>query len=138
MIRLLNYDDKVRYLSLLKTFRDVNTDMTDIEFRNIYDKINCNSKIFVIEINKIIIGTVTVLFEQKFINNNALYAHIEDVVILPVERGKGIGKMLIDYVIQICKDYSVKKIVLNCSEELQNFYSKNDFINDGICMVMKC
>ena len=134
MIRLLNYDDKDRYLSLLATFRKVNITMTDLEFRNIYDKININSKIFIVVIDDVIVGSATVLFEQKFINNNALYAHIEDVVILPKARGNGVCKNLINYIVEICKDYGVKKIVLNCDERLEQLYGKCNFTKNGTSM----
>ena len=137
MIRLLRHVDKEQYLSLLSTFRPVTIDMSDVEFKTIFDLIDCHSKIYICEISDLIVGTITILFEQKFINNNALYAHIEDVVVLPEYKGHGIGKMLVEYVVKVCKDYNVKKIVLNCDENLRNFYGKNNFIVDGISMIIK-
>ena len=136
MFRLLTYNDKQEYLSLVNTFRPVAT-MTDLEFKNIFDKIMINSEIYVYDDDDGIMATCTVLFEQKFIHNNAIYAHIEDVIVNPSIQGKGIGKLLINHIIQVCKNKSVKKIVLNCDEQLESFYGKNNFIKIGSSMAIK-
>ena len=60
----------------------------------IVGNIDLNHQIFVIE-NKDtnhIIGTLTILIEQKVIHNMGKVGHIEDVVIDNKYRGRGLGK----------------------------------------------
>lgn len=137
MLRLLHLDDKEQYLELLNTFRPVNINMTDEEFETMYIKVFRTNEIYVYEHEEILVGTVSLIIEQKFINNCAVYAHIEDVVINPAYRGKGIGQKMIDTVITHCREAGIYKIILNCNEELKKFYSKNDFNDVGIQMAIK-
>ena len=131
MIRQLICEDKAQYLSLINS---ANVEMTDDEFKLIYDRIRFTSKIYVYIENNIILGCATVLFEQKFINNNAIYAHIEDVLVKLEHRGKGIGKKMISYIVDICEIYNVKKIILNCGEIMESFYAANGFVKSEISM----
>jgi GNAT superfamily N-acetyltransferase len=74
-----------------------------------------------------IIGSITVLIEQKYINNFAKYAHIEDVFVDKEFRHMKIGSELIKEALKYCKDINVFKASLNCSDTLEKFYSMNNF-----------
>jgi len=56
--------------------------------------------IWIMEDNGKIIATGTILYERKFIHNNGLVGHIEDVCVKESYRNLGIGKQLIQYLIQ--------------------------------------
>ena len=77
--------------------------------------------------NQQIIGSITILLEHKFINNSAIYAHIEDVYVDETYRHKKIGKELVNKAVEYCKNNGVFKISLNCNENLKQFYSLNNF-----------
>lgn len=131
--RKLEKNDYKDYLRLMNDFRPTNLDVTQDYFDKIYESIMYNSnnsgnnnKIIVCEYMGKIIGSITVLIEQKYINNFAKYAHIEDVFVHNEFRHMKIGSGLIKESIQYCKDINVFKISLNCSDELENFYSKNN------------
>ena len=87
--------------------------------------------IYILEENDNLIGAGTILFEKKFIHNISLYGHIEDIIIKKEYRKKGLGKLLINNLIQVCKDRKCHKILLDCSDELINFYEKCGFKNNG-------
>jgi GNAT superfamily N-acetyltransferase len=125
--RQLQMTDKDKYLQLMNNFRNVNIDMESCEFNKIYNKIFNNGSIIVCEQNGDLIGSITILTEQKFIHNSAIYAHIEDVFVDESHRHKKIGKELVNKAIEYCKDNSVFKISLNCDEKLKDFYSLNNF-----------
>lgn len=91
------------------------------------DKLNESKNIFVIEENEKIIGTITILIEQKIIHNNGIVAHIEDVVIDENYRGKGFGAKLVEYAIDYVKNRGCYKVILNCSDDNMKFYEKNGF-----------
>ena len=62
---------------------------------------------------------------------------IEDVVINKDHRGKGIGKSLVEKLIEIGKQKNCDKIVLNTSEKNSKFYEKIGFEKNEIQMVIR-
>ena len=108
-------------------FRQVNLNMDNDEYNKIMNKILSNGTIIVAEMNQQIIGSITILLEHKFINNSAIYAHIEDVYVDETYRHKKIGKELVNKAVEYCKNNGVFKISLNCNENLKQFYSLNNF-----------
>ena len=134
--RQIQMTDKDKYLQLMNGFRDVNIDMESSEFNKIYNKIVNNGCIIVCEQNDELIGSITIITEQKFIHNSAIYAHIEDVFVHESHRHKKIGKELVNKAIEYCKDNNVFKILLNCDETLKEFYSLNNFEHRQISMSM--
>jgi GNAT superfamily N-acetyltransferase len=103
VINHLEKFDFQHYLELMNQFRPVETDMTFEKFCEIYDKIFTYGEIYVARDDNKIIGSITVIYEQKFINHGAIYAHIEDVVVdtdyqnTGSKKGLKIGCRLIDY-----------------------------------------
>ena len=62
---------------------------------------------------------------------------IEDVAVNKDHRGKGIGKNLIEKLIEIGKQKNCDKIVLNTSEKNSKFYEKIGFEKNEIQMVIR-
>lgn len=85
-----------------------------------------------------IVGTATLLLESKFIHNGGVVAHIEDVVVHPDWREKGIGKKLVEKMIEIAKQYWIQpyKIILDCKMDNIPFYEKCGFRPYEISMRM--
>ena len=80
-INCLEKHDFKHYLELMDQFRPVETDMSFDKFCEIYDKIFTYGEIYVARDENKIIGSITVIYEQKFIHRGAIYAHIEDVIV---------------------------------------------------------
>ncbi len=76
------------------------------------------------ETNIQIIGSVTIIIEEKLIHNMGKVCHIEDVVIDKKSRGKGYGKKLVQYCVDLATTIGCYKCILNCSEENVKFYEK--------------
>ena len=111
-IRINNLEkgDFQNYLDLMNQFRPVETDMTFDKFCEMYDKIFTYAEIYVARHENKIVGSITVIYEQKFINHGAIYAHIEDAVVdKDYQRSLRIGSKLLDY----AKQKSAEKIVIN-------------------------
>jgi glucosamine-phosphate N-acetyltransferase len=84
--------------------------------------------------NHQIIGSATLLIEQKFIHNGGRAGHIEDVVTRKGYEGKGIGREILKELIKIAKDNECYKIILDCDEKLVKFYEKLGFKKHSIMM----
>ena len=60
--------------------------------------------------------------------------HIEDLIVDKNYRGQGLSKELLMYAKNIAKINNCYKIILNCNESLEKFYSKNKFFNSSFQM----
>ena len=127
IIRKLEKNDFKEYISLINSFRPIGLDITKEMFETIYITIFLNSIIFVVEVDKSIVASSTLLIEQKFIHKLSKYGHIEDVIVNSNYRSKGYGKNLIKHIVDYCKKNKFYKITLTCKEELIPFYKKNNF-----------
>lgn len=91
-------------------------------------------KTFVAEVDGLIVGTVRVLYESKFYHQGKLAAHIEDVATHKDYMGRGVAGFLIKNIIEDCKKKKCYKIILDCSDNLVDFYAKFDFAKKENCM----
>ena len=124
--RLLSLDDYDRgYFELLSQLT-IAPKVSFETFSNIFNKKPQNQYILVIEDpeSQIIIGSGTILIEQKFIHGCSLIGHIEDVVVHKDYRKQGIGNILIQDLIEISKTLNCYKIILDCSLNNILFYEK--------------
>ena len=100
------------------------------EFKNTLDQIlSENSHIYVYEFNGRIIATGKIIIESKL--HGVTMGHIEDVVCDQEYRNRGLGKMIINKLIEVGMDHHCYKIVLNCNDQNVEFYEKCGFINKG-------
>lgn len=90
-------------------------------------KSNPNHRIFVAIIDDRVIGSTTLLIEPKFIHKGGLVGHIEDVVVSKDFQGKGIGEKLVEASLDFAKNKGCYKTILDCSDELKQFYEKIGF-----------
>jgi len=86
----------------------------------------CGVKTFVVEDNNRIIATASLLLQSKF-RYKEKCGYIEDVCVAKDFQRKGIGKLLIDYVILQAKREPCYKLVLFTTEENIGFYKNIGF-----------
>ena len=133
-ISILEKKDHMEYLNLMKQFRPIENEINYENFCELYDKIFTNSEIYVARFNDKIVGSITVIYEQKFINNCSVYAHFEDVIIDKEYRNLKIGSKLLDYAKKCSIEKNCFKCTLVCSKEVSTFYIKNNFEERGVNM----
>jgi len=63
----------------------------------------------------------------RLISDGVSDAYIQDLVILPEYRGKGIGKKLMDFLLGICKSKGIIWIGLIAEPDQDRFYSSQGF-----------
>jgi len=97
--------------------------------KNILKKIieNPDHIIHVAEVNEKIVGSTTLLIEQKFIHEGGKVGHIEDVVVSKEFEGRGIGIKLVTSLLEIAKAKNCYKTILDCKDELIPFYERIGF-----------
>ena len=83
-----------------------------------------------------LIGSITILIEQKFIHGGAKVGHIEDVVTRSEHEGRGVGKALVLKALDFAKQKKCYKVVLDCSKRNVEFYEKLGFKQHEISMRM--
>ena len=134
-LELHDYDKE--YLQLLSQLSVINVEkISRHAFSDFTMKLHPNHQIKVIEdtSKKIIIATATLIIEQKLIHDMKCVAHVEDVVIHEDYRGLGLGKKIIDHLVQISRNQNCYKTLLDCSQENTLFYEKCGFKKNCECM----
>uniref|UniRef100_A0A6C0ACU9 glucosamine-phosphate N-acetyltransferase n=1 Tax=viral metagenome TaxID=1070528 RepID=A0A6C0ACU9_9ZZZZ len=133
---LCQIDYKKNYLEILKTLSDINPEkITQEDFSNFISGLPFNHKIYVVEKNNEIIGSGTLIIEDKLIHDISKVGHIEDIVIDKNCRGQNIGKTLMTYLIETAKSMGCYKVTLYCNEMNTEFYSKCGLVKKEMQMV---
>ena len=97
-------------------------------------KQNPNHIIYVAIDDKKIIGSTTLLIEQKFIHNGGLVGHIEDVVVRKDYERRGIGIKLVTSMLERAKEKNCYKTILDCKDDVKQFYERIGFKRESNCM----
>ena len=112
-------------LDSLRNASDLNKDTA----RDILKKIivNPDHVIHVAEVDGKVVGSTTLLIEQKFIHKGGKVGHIEDVVVSKEFEGRGIGIKLVTSLLEVAKTENCYKTILDCKDELIPFYERIGF-----------
>ena len=107
----------------------VGDSITFSEFEEWFDTLPSNHHIYLLENDKReIMGMGTLLIESKIIHRFGKVGHIEDIIISKEYRGQGLGKYVVESLMEIAeKDFKVYKVILNCSDSNIPFYENCGF-----------
>jgi len=133
IIREIEEDDLEKgFLESLDFLRKA-SDIDKNKAKEILKKIKQNQNHIIhvaIDDNKII-GSTTLLVEQKFIHNGGLVGHIEDVVVRKDYEGKGIGIKLVMSLLECAKEKNCYKTILDCKDDVKQFYERIGFRHES-------
>mgnify|MGYP006139511427 CR=1 FL=1 len=135
-IRLLEKNDySKKYLELLSQLSIVEN-VTFEDWSHQFEKLNQNPyhSIYVMEDNGIIIASITLIVELKFLRGLSNVAHVEDLVVSNEYRGRALAKQLMKACIAICQSQNCYKIILNCNRNYELFYNALGFKEKNIQM----
>ncbi len=126
--KIMESDLENGFLESLDSLKQA-SDLEENSAKNIIRKIlqNDNHIIHVAELDGKIVGSTTLLIEQKFIHKGGIVGHIEDVVVKKEFEGQGIGMKLVLSLLDIAKKRQCYKTILNCEDSLIPFYEKIGF-----------
>ena len=136
IIREIEEDDLEKgFLETLDFLRNA-SNLDKNKAKEILKKIkqNTNHIIYVAIDNKKIVGSTTLLIEQKFIHDGGLVGHIEDVVVRKDYEGKGIGIKLVTSLLERAKEKNCYKTILDCKDDVKQFYERIGFKRELNCM----
>ena len=129
IIRKLRMDDLQNgFLTSLDSLRKA-SDIDPSRAEEIFKKIDSNPDytIAIAEIDGKVVGSTTLLIEQKFIHQGGLVGHIEDVVVDKNFQGQKIGEKVMKYLLEIAKNQGCYKTILDCTDDVKPFYEKLGF-----------
>jgi len=136
---LTEFDYDNGYLDILNQLSPININLIKKDDFNEYIKnLPNNINIFIIidEKNNKIVGSGTLLIEHKIIHNLGKVGHIEDVVIDKNYRGLGLGKIIINKLIEEAKINKCYKIILVSNNDNTIFYNKLGFTKKDNSMMI--
>jgi len=125
---IVESDIDIGFLESLDSLRNA-SDLNKDTAKDILKKIieNPDHIIHVAEIDGKIVGSTTLLIEQKFIHQGGKVGHIEDVVVSKEFEGRGIGIKLVTSLLEVAKTENCYKTILDCKDELIPFYKRIGF-----------
>ena len=112
-------------LDSLKKASELNKTTAKVILKKIIS--NPNHIIHVAELDGRIVGSTTLLIEQKFIHKGGCVGHIEDVVVSKEFEGRGIGIKLVTSLLDVAGVKNCYKTILDCKDELIPFYERIGF-----------
>ncbi len=74
-----------------------------------------------------IVGTATLLLENKFIHGGGVVGHIEDVAVRADQQHNGIGAAMVNHLLDVCRAEGCYKVILDCEDHNIPFYEKLGF-----------
>jgi glucosamine-phosphate N-acetyltransferase len=129
IIRQIDKRDSINYITLIES------NILQEDYNNFIDNIlgdyHC---ILVIEQDNTIIGTGTLLIERKMTYGGCSMGHIENILIDKNYRSNCYGEKIVKELLEIANKKKCYRVDLNCSSELERFYSKNNLEKKHICM----
>ena len=126
--KILESDLDAGFLESLDSLRK-SSDLDKNKAKEILKKINQNPDhtIFVAYYQGRVIGSTTLIIEQKFIHGGGKVGHIEDVVVSKEFQSKGIGVIIIKAVLEYARSQGCYKTILDCDDSVRPFYEKLGF-----------
>jgi len=90
-----------------------------------------NHYLCIFEYDDKLVGTGTLLIQMNLSHGGKSYGHIENIVVDEEHRKKGIGKKIINHLIEKTKEKSCYKVLLNCKKHNVHFYAKSGMQETG-------
>ncbi|KAJ1023596.1 hypothetical protein NDA16_003213 [Ustilago loliicola] len=79
-----------------------------------------------------IVAMGTIVVELKFFRGLTRVGHVEDIVVNTKLHSEGLGKIVVQTVMNIAESKGCSNIILNCSDEKKPFYEKCGFSYSGL------
>jgi glucosamine-phosphate N-acetyltransferase len=121
------------FLETLESLSQVRLCPTDAA-KVLRTRLQMGVKTYVAKIDGVVVGTCTLLLEQKFIHSGGWVGHIEDVVVNKTCQRNGIGSALVEHAVREAKKRGCYKIILDCFEHLVPYYERFGFREFNIGM----
>ena len=119
------YNGFLESMDTLKQASNLDKEKSEQIFKKISS--NPNHYVYVAVLDGKVVGSTTLIIEPKFIHDGGNVGHIEDVVVSKDHQGKGIGEMLMNFLLELAKANNCYKTILDCTDDVKPFYEKIGF-----------
>ncbi len=92
------------------------------------------TRTYVALINKQVVGTASLVIDNKFIHSGGITGYIEDVAVNNQCQHKGVGSKLINHLVKVAKELGCYKVMLSCDNKVKSFYEKLGFCEHNLNM----
>ena len=134
IIREGSHQDIASMYDLLHQVWTIEAMPYDIKLHHFNRCLSNNSTFYIAEENNKTIGMLMLHIQYKLIKNGGSAAFIEEVVVDKNNRGKGVGKKLVEYACNIAKSLDCYKVSLSCFKNRVAFYERCGFDNESHSM----
>jgi len=93
----------------------------------LWRRLRSGVRTFVARSGREVLGTASLLVEQKFIHGGGRVGHIEDVAVRRDVQGGGVGAALVRHAVEEARKAGCYKVILSCFERLEPFYARLGF-----------
>jgi glucosamine-phosphate N-acetyltransferase len=125
-VRKINTQD-FSIIYLLEQFKKDSLNISQKQFEKFISQLDKHHNIFVIEEQQKIICCGSIFIENKLLHNLGKVGHIEDVITDSQYRGQGLGKKIIESLVNYGRQQGCYKVILNCTNNNILFYEKCGF-----------
>lgn len=143
IIRKADVSDLPSILKLYSQVEEKDEEVLSLEEAEIiFDKFSSypNYSLYAAILDKKIVGTFELLIMDNLAHKGKLSGLVEDVVVDREYRSKGIGKKMMEYAIQVCKENKCYKLALSSSlsrEKAHKFYENLGFEKHGYSFLIE-
>lgn len=132
---MYGFDLSQDFLDTLASLAEVGLTLEQVKeiFR---DRLRKGIRTFVARKGDRIVGTASLLIEEKFIHEGGCSGHIEDVAVHGDYQKQGVGAELVRHLVEQALAAGCYKVILNCREGTAPFYEKLGFRRHDIGMRM--
>lgn len=132
LIRMMEQTDMAAVIELLQSMSEFKPPQSDYPL--IWDSLcqQTNVHSLVASIDEEIVGYGSIVIETKI--RGGKMGHVEDIVSHPGFRRKGIGKAVVDALLDVAKANGCYKVALQCKEHNVEFYEKCNYEISGVAM----
>ena len=130
---LYGFDINQDFLDTLASLSEVKLSLGQAKevFR---ERLRKGIRTYVARIDDRIVGTASLIIEEKFIHDGGCSGHIEDVAVHRDYQKQGIGAVLVRHLVDQAKAAGCYKVILNCHEGIAAFYEKLGFRQHDVGM----
>jgi glucosamine-phosphate N-acetyltransferase len=122
--------DELNALDLTRGFLETLTSLADVDLtfdqavKVLRNRLRAGIHTYVARESGKVIGTVSLLLEDKFIHGGGRVGHIEDVAVHAEHQKQGIGAVLVQHATEQARKLGCYKAILDCAERLVLFYEQ--------------
>ena len=143
LIRIATEDDLPGILKLYSQLESDNFQVLELNAaKAIFDKMRLypDYRVYVAEADGVIVGTFALAIMDNLAHLGARSGLIEDVAVSPLLHGQGIGKQMMRFAIEVCREKSCYKISLSSNLkriDAHKFYEGIGFKIHGYSFLME-